>query len=239
MWNFLSKRRICFNCSLQNHYDTLGVSRTATAEQLKQAFVKKSKLLHPDLSFAEGKNTHDEFVAVNEAYSILSKQETRQLYDAGLPLSATIHNPPGGKWNVAGDKFVNPYRPADYKNPYRDFHHAWQTADRWSDYINSYGTSRAKREMEKDIDSEFWKDHWEFTRNFGGGGPQLPKHGKNTKLKAITISTALFLSLLFVVPTFIVAMFTFTPADGDHPVLVAERMLNDYMKYKMSHDEVQ
>lgn len=63
------------------HYDTLGVSRNATQREIKAAFFKLSKEMHPD---ATGNKNHADFVKINEAYSVLSKHRTKQQYDMNL-----------------------------------------------------------------------------------------------------------------------------------------------------------
>ncbi|KAL6439484.1 hypothetical protein ACFW04_003951 [Cataglyphis niger] len=68
----------------QDHYGTLNVSSNASQEEIRRAFLKLSKQLHPDTS---GKHSHADFVKLNEAYSILGKESTRRQYDLGLKYS--------------------------------------------------------------------------------------------------------------------------------------------------------
>ncbi|XP_070171554.1 dnaJ homolog subfamily C member 4 [Polyergus mexicanus] len=68
----------------QDHYGTLNVSSNASQEEIRRAFLKLSKQLHPDTS---GKHSHADFVKLNEAYSILGKENTRRQYDLGLKYS--------------------------------------------------------------------------------------------------------------------------------------------------------
>ncbi|XP_012228667.1 dnaJ homolog subfamily C member 4-like [Linepithema humile] len=65
----------------QNHYETLNVSPDASQKEIKRAFLRLSKQLHPDTS---GKHSHADFVKLNEAYSILGKESTRRQYDFNL-----------------------------------------------------------------------------------------------------------------------------------------------------------
>ncbi|KAG5325921.1 DNJC4 protein, partial [Acromyrmex heyeri] len=65
----------------QNHYEILNVSPDASQKEIRQAFIKLSKQLHPDTS---GKQGHNDFVKLNEAYMILSKENTRRQYDFDL-----------------------------------------------------------------------------------------------------------------------------------------------------------
>ncbi len=60
-------------------YETLGVRRNADQETIKRAFREQSRSLHPDVcSDPEGEAR---FREVAEAYAVLSKPETRRLYD--------------------------------------------------------------------------------------------------------------------------------------------------------------
>ncbi|KAK3591615.1 hypothetical protein CHS0354_013799 [Potamilus streckersoni] len=67
----------------RSYYDILGVHKEAAADEIKDAFIKLSKQLHPDMNKADSK-THDKFVQVNEAYSVLSKPLLRRSYDKTL-----------------------------------------------------------------------------------------------------------------------------------------------------------
>ena len=61
-------------------YDTLGVSPTCTAEELKKAYRKKALVLHPDKC---GEQTTADFQKITHAYSILSDPNKRRQYDEG------------------------------------------------------------------------------------------------------------------------------------------------------------
>ena len=63
----------------RNYYDVLGVARAASDEEIKRAFRRLARELHPDVS--EDPNADERFKQVVEAYEVLSKTETRQLYD--------------------------------------------------------------------------------------------------------------------------------------------------------------
>jgi molecular chaperone DnaJ len=63
----------------RDYYELLGVSRDASESEIKKAFRRLARELHPDVS--EAPDAEERFKEVVEAYEVLSKAETRQLYD--------------------------------------------------------------------------------------------------------------------------------------------------------------
>ncbi len=62
------------------YYEVLGISRTATAEEIKKTYRKKALELHPDKN-PGNKQAEELFKEATEAYSVLSDPENRQKYD--------------------------------------------------------------------------------------------------------------------------------------------------------------
>lgn len=65
----------------RDYYEVLGVSKTATPEEIKKAYRSLAKKHHPDVSTEEKEVAEAKFKEISEAYEVLSDQEKRQLYD--------------------------------------------------------------------------------------------------------------------------------------------------------------
>lgn len=64
----------------RDYYETLGVSKTASPDEIKSAFRKLARKYHPDT--AEDKKTAEEkFKEINEAFEVLGDPEKRKKYD--------------------------------------------------------------------------------------------------------------------------------------------------------------
>jgi molecular chaperone DnaJ len=60
-----------------NYYDTLGVNKSASTDEIKRAFRKKAHEFHPD----KGGGNAEKFKEINEAYQVLSDSQKKQQYD--------------------------------------------------------------------------------------------------------------------------------------------------------------
>jgi molecular chaperone DnaJ len=64
-----------------DHYDVLGVDKNATPEEIKKAYRRLARELHPDVNSAP--DAEDRFKAVTHAYDVLSDPGQRRDYDRG------------------------------------------------------------------------------------------------------------------------------------------------------------
>ena len=66
--------------SKRDYYEVLGVSKTATQDELKKAYRKLARKYHPDLN-KDNAEAAEKFKECNEAYSVLSDEQKRAQYD--------------------------------------------------------------------------------------------------------------------------------------------------------------
>ena len=66
--------------SKRDYYEVLGVSKTATQDELKKAYRKLARKYHPDLN-KDNPEAEEKFKECNEAYDVLSDEQKRAQYD--------------------------------------------------------------------------------------------------------------------------------------------------------------
>jgi molecular chaperone DnaJ len=66
---------------LADHYEVLGVERDASSDDIKRAYRRLARQLHPDVN--PGADAAERFKAVTHAYDVLSDPRQRQEYDLG------------------------------------------------------------------------------------------------------------------------------------------------------------
>ena len=66
---------------MKNYYEVLGISKTATADEIKKAYRNLAFKYHPDRNSGD-KAAEEKFKEINEAYDVLSDEKKRADYDS-------------------------------------------------------------------------------------------------------------------------------------------------------------
>jgi len=82
---------------LADHYEVLGVDRNATPDEIKKAYRRLARELHPDVN--PSSEAQERFKLVTHAYDVLSDPQQRQQYDLG---GSTGFGGAGGPGDFAG-----------------------------------------------------------------------------------------------------------------------------------------
>jgi curved DNA-binding protein CbpA len=93
-----------------DHYRRLGVTRTASHDEIRRAYRRMARRLHPD---THGGAVDPEMIAVNEAWRVLSDKSRRSAYDAKLRGESTT--PPRASYSAS-----NPPPPPTEWRPFVD-----------------------------------------------------------------------------------------------------------------------
>src|SRR3989441_5080418 len=95
----------------KDYYSTLGVAKTSTEKEIKQAYRKLARKHHPDVNPGD-KTAETKFKAINEAYEVLGDPAKRKKYDelganwrlyeqaGGAGASPGFAGQQGGAWNI-------------------------------------------------------------------------------------------------------------------------------------------
>lgn len=92
----------------RDYYEVLGVSKSATDEELKKAYRRLAKKYHPDANLDNKEEAEKNFKEVNEAYEVLSDSQKRRMYDQfghDGPAGFGGGNPGGGYYSYSSSGF--------------------------------------------------------------------------------------------------------------------------------------
>lgn len=94
---------LLFACGEEDLYKLLGVSRTATVQEIKSAYRRKAKDTHPDKNIGREEEAAKEFQKVVHAFDILSDKDSRHRYDrtgrADAQSQYSQQNSGGSRWS--------------------------------------------------------------------------------------------------------------------------------------------
>ncbi|MGH6948037.1 MAG: DnaJ C-terminal domain-containing protein [Kiloniellales bacterium] len=122
-------------------YQVLGVAKSASAEEIKSAYRKLAKKLHPDLN-PGNKAVEQQFKEVSQAYSILGNAEQRARFDRG-EIDASGQEKPSG----FGGGFYRRHAESGRGSKYRPFEAGEdvKVEDIFAEFFGQGGRQRVKR----------------------------------------------------------------------------------------------
>ncbi|WP_270168991.1 J domain-containing protein [Paenibacillus sp. SYP-B4298] len=146
---------------MHSYYKVLGVAQTATAAELKAAYRKQAKRLHPDVNGGTAE-AEQRFKQLKEAYETLSDPIKRQAYDAGGGQGAATPGDKGqGKASASGASAGRASSEGTVDNHF-DPAHAAQAFDRFFGFhpdskkrSDSSGRSSSARRNPLDVTDRF------------------------------------------------------------------------------------
>ena len=112
---------------MADYYETLGVSRGASEKDIRQAYRKLARQYHPDVNKGDD-SAEEKFKEINEAYSVLSDEESRKKYDLY-----------GENWRHAGEQH-SPGETGPFGRSYRWASNAEDFEDIFANYRGQSGS---------------------------------------------------------------------------------------------------
>lgn len=108
----------------KDYYETLGVPRTATQEEIKRAYRKLARKYHPDVN--KDPQAEERFKEIGEAYEVLGDPEKRKSYDEL-----------GSNWRAGQDFTPPPGWEVHFGGPGTETHFFWQGQGDFSDFFEA------------------------------------------------------------------------------------------------------
>src|SRR5277367_1854479 len=147
----------------RDYYQTLGVTKSASEDEIKSAFRKLARIYHPDVA-KDKKGAEEKFKEINEAYEVLGDAAKRKKYDEL-----------GADWKDGGA------RPGPGGQAYRT--QTWRTGDPGGEGFEFGGTGFS------DFFEQFFGGGARFNGGRGRGGFAEPETEKGQDVEAVLMVT--------------------------------------------------
>jgi hypothetical protein len=113
-----------------NHYERLGVPVDARVADIRSAYLRAARRVHPDVA-GTGRAAGAQMAAINEAWETLSDADRREMYDLTLPMSVTASDAPPTPQRppVVRASTGEAFRPLDDADPDESFRYSEDEGD--------------------------------------------------------------------------------------------------------------
>ncbi|XP_057303247.1 dnaJ homolog subfamily C member 4-like isoform X2 [Hydractinia symbiolongicarpus] len=139
----LSRYSLVNQKNLSCHYDILGLHKSASKKDIREAYFKKTKQYHPDKDPSDD-SLHEKFVEVTQAYEILGDQHLKNIYD-GISHPNIVYQQRTRRNSTSG---TNPF--GTYEDPGSEWH--WDEGTRRKAYDEFYKTYK---DYHKDLQKNY------------------------------------------------------------------------------------
>lgn len=136
---------------VKDYYKTLGVSKSASKEEIKKAYRDLARKYHPDLN-PDDKKAEDKFKSIQEAYEVLYDDQKRQQYNTFG--NVNFNNRSGGQgfsgaYNFSGDI---PSFEEIFKDVFRFSGQEGRSSDPFSSMFSGFSTGRYSQRQPKNTE---------------------------------------------------------------------------------------
>ncbi len=187
---------------VEDYYQTLGVEKTATAEQIKKAYRNMAFKYHPDRN-AGNAEAEEKFKKINEAYSVLGDEQKKREYDLYGAGSGSASGAYGNGYRNGGSAYRNGGSSYQSNGTYGSYgSYNWgNSGDPFWDFFNETRSSGRNTQWSQDRNTYTWtrKEASHLSRRQG-----VRMFGQGV-LKAF-VSLALFRVLFWVFPLNIICI---------------------------------
>lgn len=130
----------------EDYYETLGVSKDASTEEIKKAYKKLAKKYHPDLA-GEGAD-QEKFKKISNAYSVLSDPKKKEFYDTygADPESMNQGGASGAQGGFAGGGFSRGF--SGFKD-FSDIFSSFMGGDEEDDLFSAFSRGHRQRSSQE------------------------------------------------------------------------------------------
>ena len=131
-----------------DYYSTLGISKSATADEIKKAYRKQALEWHPDKHQSDKEVAEKKFKEINEAYQVLSNPQKKATYDQ-VGHEAFSQGGGGNPFAGGGSPFSYSYSTNGGGNPFGDF------GDPFDIFAQFFGMGRQQQKPRYSLSIDF------------------------------------------------------------------------------------